>query len=155
MTLAVKVPLCHNFHNKAKNLAKYQPNVPIGKQVYLNSLATNSVKSYFSWLQIKSQIHPKCDFELNSTLKSSMMLFLQDSDYYLHCKPILPEQTVARTEDSIDDANFLGTVWVQLTQTLNFAEILGFSPKKYPREITITNLDRSLDCLIKAIYQKQ
>lgn len=148
----VNIPLGRDAHRLAEEFAAQQYSSDKGKKVYLNTLAVYAVRSYLTWLNIKTTL-------TGDSWHESLRAIFDVADLEivnvgkLECRPVLPgEKTIYLPSEVTIDR--IGYVAVQFSQKLDAVELLGFVPTKVtwePLEI-IELIDlQSLDILIEAI----
>lgn len=148
----INVPLSKYAHELAEEFAAQQYYFEKSKKVYLNTLAVYAVRSYLTWLNIKTALTGDSWHESLRTIFDVADLEVVNVGK-LECLPVLPgEETVyLPLEVTIDR---IGYVIVQFSQELDAVELLGFVPISVISEsletIKLTDL-QPLDVLIEAI----
>ena len=148
----ITVPLGRKAHATAEQFA-VQATSQKRKQIYLNTLAVYAVHSYLNWLQVESSLGQGESWSPGlQSLSNVADLFLPGVGA-LECRSVLPGETSfvippQATEDRI------GYVAVQLNESLNQAELLGFlsaiAASNAPKQIPLTRL-QPLDVLLDTL----
>lgn len=148
----VNIPLGKDAHKLAEEFAVQQYSSGKGKKVYLNTLAVYAVRSYLTWLNIKTTLTGDSWHEGLRAIFDVADLEIVNVGK-LECRPVLPgEKTIYLPSEATIDR--IGYVVVQFSQKLDAVELLGFLPTKVSWEpletIELTDL-QSLDVLIETI----
>ena len=148
----VNIPLGRYAHKLAEDFAAQQYSTDKGKKVYLNTLAVYAVRSYLTWLNIKTTLTGDSWHEVLRAIFDVADLEIVNVGK-LECRPVLPgdETIYLPLEVTIDR---IGYVAVQFSQKLDAVELLGFMPSKMISEsLEIVELNdlQSLDALIETI----
>lgn len=152
-TLTLSIPLTLAAHRRAQQFYQQHPDPPKAKQVYLNTLAIEAVRTYLSWLGIVS--NPQASDSWNpivQTLADIADLELPGQGK-LECRPVLPEQTTFYIPPETN-ADRIGYLPVRLDAKLETATLLGFMPSASispdTQEVSLTSL-QSLDLLFDSL----
>lgn len=149
----ITVPLSRKAHSIAGEFTASSASLERGKQVYLNTLAVYAVHCYLGWLQIESSLEQSDSWSLGiQNLSNVADLFLPGIGY-LECRPVLPgEASIIIPPQATEDR--IGYVGVQLDESLERAELLGFYqaivPSNQPKQISIFQL-QPLDVLLERL----
>lgn len=126
-SLTFTVPLSWEAHSLAETYHSQQVSKAKAKQVYLNTLAVYAVDHYLRCLGVKTD-------PAGSESRNPIALnFLNIADLSLpqigklECRPVLPHAQVLQIPSEVQ-ADRIGYLAVQFTQSLKKAEILGFTP---------------------------
>lgn len=141
------IPLTLKAHQIANQFRQQQHNIKKGKQVYLNTLAVQTVSLYLSFLGIETDLEKSDSWNpVAQTLADTADLFIKGKGK-LECRPVLPEEQSCRVplEVLLDR---IGYVAVQFNQQLTQATLLGFVPSVSVPEFPLEKL-HSLDDLLE------
>lgn len=151
--LTFAMPLTLKAHQIANQFRQQQDNINKGKQVYLNTLAVQTVCSYLGWLGIET------DLEASDSWNPAVQALTDTADLVikgkgkLECRPVLPsEQTCQVPLEVLLDR--IGYVAVQFNQELTEATLLGFAANVNLPELTLDKL-QSLDDLLEYLEPQE
>ena len=148
----VNVPLGGDAHKFAEDFAAQQYSLEKSKKVYLNTLAVYAVRSYLTWLNIKTTLTGDSWHEALRAIFDVADLQIVNVGK-LECRRVLPgEKTIYLPLEATIDR--IGYVAVQFSQKLDAVELVGFMPAKMisePLEIVELKDLQSLDVLIETI----
>ena len=124
----LSIPLTLAAHQQAQ--LAYQQHTEPGKakQVYLNVLAVDAVRTYLQWMGYAAA-PPACDSGSAAVLQvlADMAELVLPGRGRLACRPVLPEEAVCRVPPESWAAS-LGYVAVGLDAELRQARLLGYGP---------------------------
>ena len=152
--LTMPVPLTLKAHHTALMFYQQHFDARKAKQVYLNTLAINAVRSYLSWLGIATDLQASDSW--NPTLQA--LADVADLEIpeqgKLECRPVLPGATVCHVAPEAW-SNRIGYIAVLLDADLQTATLLGFVPSVDTKELPLNQL-QSLATLLDILKpQKQ
>lgn len=124
--LTFTMPLTLKAHQIANQFRQQQHNINKGKQVYLNTLAVQTVSSYLDWMGIETDLNKSDSWNpVAQTLADTADLVIKGKGK-LECRPVLPgEKTCQVPLEVFSDR--IGYVAVQFNQELTEATLLGFT----------------------------
>jgi Protein of unknown function (DUF1822) len=140
------MPLTLKAHQTANQFRQQQSNPQKAKQVYLNTLAVQTVQTYLDWFGIPT------DLTASDSWNPVMQPLMDTADLVieggrLECRPVLQgESTCYVPPDVWQDR--LGYVVVQLNADLTEATLLGFVASVTTTELALSEL-RSLEALLQ------
>jgi Protein of unknown function (DUF1822) len=140
------MPLTLKAHQTANQFRQQQSNSQKAKQVYLNTLAVQTVQTYLDWFGIPT------DLTASDSWNPVMQPLMDTADLVieggrLECRPVLQgESTCYVPPDVWQDR--LGYVVVQLNADLTEATLLGFVASVTTTELALSEL-RSLEALLQ------
>ncbi|MEO1760644.1 MAG: DUF1822 family protein [Cyanobacteria bacterium J06629_18] len=145
--LTFTMPLTLKAHQIANQFRQQQHNINKGKQVYLNTLAVQTVSSYLDWMGIETDLKKSDSWNpVAQTLADTADLLIKGKGK-LECRPVLPkEQTCQVPLEVLSDR--IGYVAVQFNQELTEATLLGFTSSVTAPEFPLEKL-QSLDDLLE------
>jgi Protein of unknown function (DUF1822) len=151
-TLPLTIPLSFEAHSLAQKYSERQFSPQKAQQVYLNTLAIYAVDFYLRCMEFET------DWSASDSHNPLMLKLLDVADLdikeigKIECRPILPNaEFCAIPPDVWQDR--IGYVAVQLSQSLQDANILGFT-KTAASEIPLENL-QSVDDLLTYLNRLQ
>ena len=152
--LTMPVPLTLKAHHTALMFYQQHSDARKAKQVYLNTLAIDAVRSYLSWLGIATDLQASDSW--NPTLQA--LADVADLEIpeqgKLECRPVLPGATVCHVAPEAW-SNRIGYIAVLLDADLQTATLLGFVPSVDTKELPLNQL-QSLATLLDILKpQKQ
>lgn len=125
--LTLSVPLTLAAHHRAQLFYKRHANPRKAKQVYLNTLAIEAVRTYLGWLGIASDPQASDSWDpIIQTLADVADLVLPEQGK-LECRPVLPGAETCYIPPETN-ANRLGYLPVLFDASLETATLLGFIP---------------------------
>jgi hypothetical protein len=139
--LPFNVPLSFEAHSLAQQSYKWLNNSQKAKQIYLNTLAVYAVNFYLNCLGFRTKM------EESDCRNPICLKFLDVADLAianlgkLECRPIIPEERSCKIPPEVR-TDRIAYVAVQMSQSLQEATILGFTPTA-ATEISLSKL-RSL-----------
>ena len=145
--LTFTMPLTLKAHHIANQFRQQQRNINKGKQVYLNTLAVQTVSLYLGWMGIETDIEKSDSWNpITQTLADTADLVIKGKGK-LECRPVLPgEQTCQVPLEVFSDR--IGYVAVQFNQELTEATLLGFTSSVTVPEFPLEKL-QPLDDLLE------
>jgi hypothetical protein len=145
----ISIPLTSTARQQAQQFAQAQANPTKQQQVYRNTLAVQAVNTYLQWMEVNT------DLDRSWSQHPGKQFCFDVADLYLpgigrlECRPVLPNQ--ATFEIPIEaQAHRMGYVAVEIDQTGQAANLLGFTQQSSSTEIRIAQLDH-LDSLLMAL----
>lgn len=147
------VPVTLKAHHMARQFYRCQSTRQKARQVYLNTLAVQSVRSYLLCFGIDPQL------EISDSWNSVMHLLSDTADLMivgkgkLECRPVLPQETVCRVPPDVWQDR-IGYVAVQFDQELKQATLLGFASRVTSSDLPLNQL-RSLSELVEHLSDCQ
>lgn len=137
--LTLPVPLTLKAHHTALMFYQQHSDARKAKQVYLNTLAIDAVRSYLSWLGIAT------DLQASESWNPALQALADVADLEipgqgkLECRPVLPGATVCYVSPEAW-ANRIGYIAVLLDADLKTATLLGFVPSVDTEELPLERL---------------
>ena len=138
-SVPLSIPLTLAAHQQAQQAYQQQPEPELAKQVYLNRLAVEAVRTYLQWMGYV--IAPSADES-----DSAALLVLADlaelqvpGQGWLACRPVLPGEAVCRVPPE-SWAAALGYVAVGLDAELRQARLLGYGSAAGREEVPLEQL---------------
>ncbi|NEP14053.1 MAG: DUF1822 family protein [Symploca sp. SIO2C1] len=123
----VSIPLARKAHQLAQQFAAEQTSVDKSKQVYLNTLSVCAVSRYLKRLQVET------DLSQGDSWNAGMRLLFDVADLVLpgigklECRWVMPGETACVLPPGVTE-NRIGYLLVQLQESLEQAQLLGFYP---------------------------
>ena len=125
--LALSVPLTLMSHGQAQLFYQRHADPRKAKQVYLNTLAVEAVRTYLGWLAIHSDLQSSDSWNpIMQTLSDIADLELPGQGK-LECRPVLPGATTCYIPPDTN-ADRIGYLPVLFDRDLETATLLGFVP---------------------------
>lgn len=123
--LTLSVPLTLTSHGQAQLFYQQHTDPHKAKQVYLNTLAVEAVRTYLSWLGINSDLQASDSWDpIIQTLSDVADLALPGQGK-LECRPVLPGATTCYIPPETN-ADRIGYLPVLFDSSLETATLLGF-----------------------------
>lgn len=137
------MPLTQSFHQVAEQFRQQQSNPQKAKQIYLNTLAVQAVKSYLEWFGVETDLDASDSW--NPVLQSltDVADLVIPHQGRLECRPVLPGTQSCYIPPEVWNDR-LGYVAVQFDSELTEATLLGVVPAVRTSEVPLNEL-RSLD----------
>jgi hypothetical protein len=144
------IPLTLTAHQQAAQCAHTQADLRKGKQVYLNTLAIQAVKTYLEWLDLAPNWEESNSSKpIFQSLSDSADLFIEGKGR-VECRPVLPgESRCIIPPQTCGDR--LAYIAVQLNADLTEATLLGYLPHVYHSEVPLTEF-QPLDTLLEHLH---
>ncbi|MEI2577758.1 DUF1822 family protein [Scytonema sp. PRP1] len=148
--LSVTLPLTPEAHRIAEEFWEYHDSQK-SKEVYMNTLAVYTVRSYLQMLGIQT------DLEASDSWNYSMQSRMNIADLWvtnmgkLECRPVWPKEQECPIPLEVRQ-NRIGYVVVQISDSLSQATILGFSQTALTGNLRIDEL-QSLEYLIELLKE--
>jgi len=151
-TLTFTMPIPLQMHHIAQQFRQQHPNRQKAKQIYLNTIAVQSVHTYLKWFGIET------DLEASDSWNPTLQLLMDTADLTvkhqgkLECRPVLPNQEFCSVPSEVWHER-IGYVAVQLNTELTEATLLGFLPRVQQVEVPLKSwqsLDQLLERLVHA-----
>ncbi len=151
--LTFAMPLTLKAHQIANQFRQQQHNINKGKQVYLNTLAVQTVNSYLGWMGIETDLKKSDSWNpVAQTLADTADLVIKGKGK-LECRPVLPEEQICHIPlEALLDR--IGYVAVQFNQELTEATLLGFTSSVTVPEFPLDKL-QSLDNLLEHLKAQE
>ncbi len=145
--LTFTMPLTLKVHQIADRFRQQQTDINKRKQVYLNTLAVQTVRSYLDWLGIETELEASDSWNRVAQALTDTADLIVTNKGKLECRPVLPSEQTCRIplEVMLDR---IGYVAVQFNQQLSEARLLGFVPSVNVPELPLDQL-HSLDDLLE------
>ena len=125
--LTLSIPLTLKSHHQAQLFYQRHTEPRKAKQVYLNTLAVEAVRTYLSWLGIDSDLQASDSWDpVIQTLSDIADLELPGQGK-LECRPVLPGATTCYIPPETN-ADRIGYLPVFFDRNLETATLLGFVP---------------------------
>ncbi|OUC15142.1 MAG: hypothetical protein B0A82_08305 [Alkalinema sp. CACIAM 70d] len=146
-TLTFTMPISLQAHQVAQQFWRLHPNQQKAKQVYLNTIAVQTVQTYLQWFGIATDLESGDSWNpALQALADTADLVIKDQGK-LECRPVLPNQEVCLVPAEVWQER-IGYVAVQLNAELTEATLLGFLPQAGQLEVPLQSL-QSLDRLLE------
>ncbi|NJP08490.1 MAG: DUF1822 family protein [Leptolyngbyaceae cyanobacterium RU_5_1] len=146
----ITVPISRDVHRLAQEFAAQQATPLKGKQVYLNTLAIYAVHSYLNWLGIETDLEQGDSWQPGRRALFNIADLVLPGIGRLECRPVLPNQPNLSLPTEVR-CDRIGYIAVQLGQSLDQVELLGFVPadaaSEAPEELRLDHL-QPLESLI-------
>ncbi|MBE9064413.1 DUF1822 family protein [cf. Phormidesmis sp. LEGE 11477] len=147
--LTLSIPLTLAAHQTAQQFYRQHFDPHKAKQVYLNTLAVEAVRTYLGWLGIDSETQASDSWDpIVQTLADVADLEILGQGK-LECRPVLPQETTCHIPPETNPGR-IGYLPVLLDAKLETATLLGFIPSTDiqldTQEVSLTTL-RSLTSL--------
>jgi hypothetical protein len=137
--LTLPVPLTLKGHHTAKLFYQQHSDPQKAKQVCLNTLAIDAVRSYLSWLGVATDLQASDSWNpFVQTLADVADLEIPGQGK-LECRPVLPGDDVCHVPPEVWGER-MGYVVVRLDKDLKTATLLGFVPSVSAEELPISQL---------------
>jgi len=133
------VPLTPMIHEHAQVHCQACPDWHRAEQIYLNSLAISAVNAYLQGLGFTTDRDASDSADALLTQMLNVADLMVQGCGRLECRPVLPDQDYAKVpEETWDDR--IGYVMVQLSDDLDQATLLGFTPTVSSSLVAIDDL---------------
>ncbi|MBP0017771.1 MAG: DUF1822 family protein [Cyanobacteria bacterium SBLK] len=149
------VSLTPRDHQQAKAFWEKHGSKTKAKQVYLNTLAVCAVRSYFTTLEMESELETGESWdETQQSLSDTADLLVKDCGK-IECRPVLPDSTVCKIPFEVREDRW-GYIPVQFDRELKEAKLLGFTATvESDREELPLSAFHPLDTLWDALYPEE
>jgi len=146
----ITMPLTLKVHEQAAQCAQNQVDPGKAKQVYLNTLAIQAVKTYLEWFDLAPDGEASDSHNpILQSLSNSADLWIEGKGR-VECRPVLPgESRCVIPPETWGDR--LAYIAVQLNSDLTEANLVGYLPHVYHSEVPLTDF-HSLDTLLEHLH---
>lgn len=127
--LTLSVPLTLTSHSQAQLFYQQQADLRKAKQVYLNTLAVDAVRTYLSWLGIDGDLQASDSWDPVIQTLSDVADLVLPGQGKLECRPVLPESATCYIPPETR-GDRIGYLPVLLDKGLKTATLLGFIPSE-------------------------
>ncbi|MBD2000265.1 DUF1822 family protein [Leptolyngbya sp. FACHB-541] len=152
--LTLPVPLTLKGHYTAQRFYQQHSDPQKAKQVYLNTLAIDAVRSYLGWLGIATNLQASDSWNPTIQALADVADLEIPGQGKLECRPVLPGATVCRVPPEVW-SNRIGYMAVRLDADLQTATLLGFVPSVDTEELPLSQLQAIVTLLDYFKLQKQ
>lgn len=121
------INLSSSFHKIAKQFASEQSSRDQVKQVYLNTLAVQAVKSFLDWFHIETELDASDSWNFVLRRFNNVADLSIPNLGKLECRPILPDETSLQLPLEVTEER-IAYIGVQFQEQLNEVELIGFYP---------------------------
>ncbi len=149
--LVFTMPLTLKAHQIANQFRQQQSTLQRAKQVYLNTLAVQTVAAYLSWLGIETDLTTSDSWNPFIQVLADTADLVVKGKGKLECRPVLPGETICRVPPEVW-SDRIGYVAVQFDAELREGFLLGFTPCVSSVEVPLSQL-RSLDELVDRLTE--
>ena len=125
--LTLSVPLTLAAHHRAQLFYERHSDPHKAKQVYLNTLAIEAVRTYLNWLGIASDPQASDSWDLVIQTLADVADLVIPEQGKLECRPVLPGSETCYIPPETN-ADRLGYLPVLFDESLETATLLGFIP---------------------------
>lgn len=146
----IAIPLTLTAHEQASICSQNQADPRKAKQVYLNTLAIQAVKTYLQWFDLTP------NWEASDSSNPILQSLSNSSDLWIEgkgrveCRPVLPgESRCVIPPDTWGDR--LAYIAIQLNSDLTEATLIGYLPHVYYSEVPLTEF-YPLDTLLEHLH---
>ena len=141
--LTLSIPLTLTSHSQAQLFYQRHAEPHKAKQVYLNTLAVEAVRTYLSWLGVDSDLQSSDSWDPVIQALSDIADLVLSGQGKLECRPVLPGATTCYIPPETN-GDRIGYLPVLFDNDLESATLLGFIPST---DITLETEEVSLSKL--------
>lgn len=152
--LTLPVPLTLKGHYAAQRFYQQHSDPQKAKQVYLNTLAIDAVRSYLGWLGIATDLQASDSWNPTIQALADVADLEIPGQGKLECRPVMPGTTICYVPPEVW-SDRIGYVAVRLDADLQTATLLGFVPNVNTEELLLSQLQSIAALLDYLKPQKQ